>query len=148
MKPAGPFSGYSCLEPGKGVCAALLLLALLCLSVPAGPAAADDVPLGPHTGLPCGVCHVVDESDQPLVPAALTERQETLCAGCHAGNLGTDPKSSHPTGFVPARALPAAFPLDAEGRLTCSSCHDLHGTAVTLLRGDGGEWPCMACHSQ
>jgi predicted CXXCH cytochrome family protein len=128
--------------------AAALLFVLAALSALSDPTAGEETPMGPHTGLPCGICHVVDDGDRPADPAALTARQETLCAGCHEGDLGMHPGSSHPTGFAPARALPAAFPLDAEGRFTCSSCHDLHGTAVALLRGEGGAWPCMACHSQ
>jgi predicted CXXCH cytochrome family protein len=103
--------------------------------------------MGPHAGLRCEVCHVVDAAGRPLEPVALTARQETFCAGCHAETLGPVPASSHPSGLVPARALPDAFPLDAEGRLTCSSCHDLHGSGVSLLRGGGGmDQACLACH--
>ena len=125
-----------------------MLLALVCLPVLAGPAASKDFPLGPHADLTCGTCHVVDASGRAAEPAALTARQERLCAGCHAKALGPSPASSHPSGIVPARALPDAFPLDAEGRLTCSSCHDLHGDAARFLRGGGVDRTCLACHQR
>ncbi len=147
MTLASPFRGRRGCPPGRGRAAALLL-ALVCLQVLAGPAASEDVPPGAHAGLTCGTCHVVDAADRPLEPIALTVRQETLCAGCHAKALGPTSASSHPSGFVPARALPDAFPLDAEGRLTCNSCHDLHGGAASLLRGGGVDRACLACHSR
>lgn len=145
MTPARPF-GSRRGNPPKGARSTAWLLALFCLLMPARPAASDDVPLGPHADLTCGTCHVVDAADRLLEPVALKGRQETLCAGCHATAADQSSGANHPSGIVPARALPAEFPLDAEGRLTCVTCHALHGGAVTLVRG--GAWACMACHSQ
>lgn len=55
---------------------------------------------------------------------------------------------SHPTGFTPNSKLPAGFPLDWKNDMTCSTCHDVHGSKPGLLRGDKhGKDLCLACHN-
>jgi predicted CXXCH cytochrome family protein len=43
--------------------------------------------------------------------------------------------------------LPADFPLDWKGDMTCSTCHVTHGASPGLLRGDKrGKSFCLSCH--
>jgi len=91
----------------------------------------------------CGSCHLAESGVTPANASKLMASQELLCARCHADAL----KMSHPSGFVPGRALPAAYPLDWKGELTCSSCHEPHGVSPGLLRGDKrNKDMCLACH--
>ena len=131
----------------RGIVGALaLLLPMAAICAPWGvPSAAAQVPLGPHADLPCSACHLPGPDGSPLLPVALVADQEFLCAECHPDAITARHAASHPSGFVPKRALPAGFPLDAQGRLTCSSCHDLHGQSPILLRG-GAAWSCEQCH--
>ena len=69
--------------------------------------------------------------------------QEVLCAGCHPKSV----RISHPSGIVPKFKLPAEYPPDWKGDMTCSTCHRVHGTAPGLLRSAGrGRALCLACH--
>lgn len=109
----------------------LLLSAMTALAEPSGSEA------------PCEDCHA---SSMPVTAANagdLTASQRSLCGGCHRGAL----EASHPTGFVPDRALPAEFPLGPQGEMTCSTCHVVHGEAPAQLRtaATGTEF-CLGCH--
>ncbi len=74
-----------------------------------------------------------------------------LCLRCHV-DKNTPNFSSHTShkGITPVRLVtPAGFPLDSQGRLTCTTCHNPHlwGGVKTSLRG---ELPkkrfCQNCH--
>jgi predicted CXXCH cytochrome family protein len=120
--------------------AALLGLALAW----AWPGGAADTVLGVHAMLDCRDCHVVGADGAPMVPIELVGTQEAICGMCHRDAI----EASHSTGFVPKRPLPKAYPLDREGRLTCSTCHELHGQAAVLLRaGEPGRDFCGPCHT-
>lgn len=65
-----------------------------------------------------------------------------LCSDCHR-NLGL----SHPSGMRPAIAIPEVFPLDWAGRMSCATCHNVHGETKYLLRSDeAGRGFCYQCH--
>jgi len=133
-RPAGPCGRRRLAAPLR----AAPWLVLVGLLAAAQPAASQEVPLGRHAGLACGACHV---ADAPPGAAA------TRCAGCHAEAMTQHGGANHPSGFVPSRPLPAEYPLDAGGRMTCITCHALHGGAAFLLRGTGPR-SCTPCHAK
>ena len=100
-------------------------------------------------GADCQVCHTADAAtlmaNHATAAALLVPDLETRCMGCHG-----DEGPSHPTGAKPARAVPEALPLSGEGRLTCATCHFMHGEPDgrgDFLRIDnkrGGL--CLSCH--
>lgn len=121
--------------------AAALACALLPLLVAALHAA---LPGGVHpVGQACESCHVAGPEATPENARLLTASQEKLCARCHPGAI----QVSHPSGFNPGRPLPAQYPVDWKGDLTCSSCHAVHGETDLRLRGaQRGKAFCLACH--
>ncbi|MBF0125904.1 MAG: cytochrome c3 family protein [Magnetococcales bacterium] len=90
----------------------------------------------------CQECHL-SARVEPDKARLLVASQEKLCAGCHPKAI----QMSHPSGFVPRRPLPAGFPLDWKGELTCASCHHIHGKQPGLPRvAATGADLCRACH--
>ena len=97
-----------------------------------------------HADLACGACHLAGDNVTAENARQLSTSQDWLCSSCHGDAMA----ASHPTGFVPARPLPAEFPLDWKGEVTCSTCHDLHNDQPAHLRaGNDGVDGCLACHS-
>ena len=93
----------------------------------------------------CGECHLAGNAVNEVNAAKLLASQERLCGRCHENAL----KASHPSGFMPPRALPVEYPADWKGDLTCSTCHVPHGVAPGLLRGARrGKQLCLACHDE
>ncbi|HUP62833.1 MAG TPA: DmsE family decaheme c-type cytochrome [Thermoanaerobaculia bacterium] len=87
-----------------------------------------------HSGgaVSCDSCHMVMErrSDLALLK---TKEQESLCYDCHADVRAQMQKSSH----HPVR----------EGKMTCSNCHNPHGsTGPTMLRRATVTETCQSCH--
>lgn len=121
------------LRPVRWLCA-VLTMAVLALSAadPTTSRAATQL----HPEAACTDCHAAADG------GGLMATQEALCGGCHRGGV----EASHPSGFVPMRNLPAAFPLDDAGRMTCSTCHDFHGKRPALLRATHGDRFCLGCH--
>lgn len=98
-----------------------------------------------HPNLECAGCHLAGQGTTEINAAQLTASQEVLCGQCHRGAL----ELSHPTGFRPARLLPADYPLDWKGDMTCGSCHDIHQGKAGLVRGDKtGKALCLSCHEE
>ena len=70
------------------------------------------------------------------------EGERRFCLQCHDGFVndsrsGWDPrKKHHPIDVVPERDIPPFFPLTADGRITCSTCHSPHGV-VTVEEARG-----------
>ena len=96
-------------------------------------------------GADCGGCHLLGNEVTREQASKLVASQEALCIGCHERAV----EVSHPTGFAPRRKLPAEYPLDWKGDLTCSTCHVVHGREPGLLRGKrhAREF-CLACHDR
>ncbi|MBF0126233.1 MAG: cytochrome c3 family protein [Magnetococcales bacterium] len=90
----------------------------------------------------CQGCHVTEQVS-PENARMLIASQEKLCASCHPKAI----QLSHPSGFFPGRVLPATYPLDWKGELTCGSCHTIHGDTPGLMRtlAKGGVF-CRECH--
>jgi predicted CXXCH cytochrome family protein len=66
-----------------------------------------------------------------------------LCGFCHKNVK----RMSHPSGFAPKGKLPPGLPLDWKGEMTCSTCHEIHGSKPGMIRGGlQGKQLCMACH--
>lgn len=96
-----------------------------------------------HPNLECAGCHLAGQGTTIQNASQLTSSQEALCGQCHRGAI----ELSHPSGFRPTRKLPASFPVDWKGDMTCSSCHHIHKETPGLLRGDKqGKDLCMTCH--
>jgi predicted CXXCH cytochrome family protein len=98
----------------------------------------------PHMAdVACGRCHLIDPRSSPAQARKLVVSQEVICRSCHANAL----QMSHPSGFMPQMSLPADYPADWKGDLTCSTCHEVHGTTPGLLRGaKRGQAMCLSCH--
>ena len=93
----------------------------------------------------CGGCHLAGNDVDPARASKLVGSQEMLCTRCHERAV----KIGHPTGFMPKGPLPAEYPLDWKGELTCSTCHVPHGTEPGLLRGSKrARAMCLACHDR
>ena len=75
----------------------------------------------------CSLCHL-NLSDGKRI---FVKEIDFLCKDCHGG-LGL----SHPSGLKPSMPIPDKFPLDWAGRVTCATCHDVHGSSEFLLRGE------------
>lgn len=91
----------------------------------------------------CSNCHLAGKQVDPAQAHKLVASQELLCGVCHASVK----RMSHPSGFAPRGKLAAEYPLDWKGDMTCSTCHEVHGTKPGLLRGDKrGKDLCLSCH--
>ena len=93
----------------------------------------------------CVSCHVAGNATTAKNARILKANQEQLCGKCHDNAL----KMSHPSGFIPkpGTMIPAIYPLDWRGGLTCSTCHMVHGDMPGKLRGTTqGRDFCLACH--
>jgi DmsE family decaheme c-type cytochrome len=100
-----------------------------------GPHALWDGSKHETRGLACTSCHSVHDfkSESHQLKA---KDELALCATCHRDK-------------VAKMDLPAHMPV-REGKMTCTSCHDPHGTTnVKLLRvGDNITELCTSCHKE
>jgi DmsE family decaheme c-type cytochrome len=82
--------------------------------------------------LGCITCHSVHN---PVGPSQIKAKDEpSLCASCHRPIVNKQHRFNH----MPVR----------EGKMTCSSCHNVHGTSnVKLLKaGTTIDEACTSCH--
>lgn len=94
----------------------------------------------------CGDCHAVAPVKGDPRSREMKAPVSVLCGGCHQR---PENAISHPVEIAPDRAaLPADFPLSWDGKLTCSTCHNIHaGEGLrSSLRRSGGRAFCEACH--
>lgn len=85
-------------------------------------------------GVDCAACHRVMEqqSAKGLLSAA---DEASLCYGCHADVRGQMQKAYH----HPVR----------EGKMSCSDCHNVHGSVgKSLLKGATINETCFNCHQE
>jgi DmsE family decaheme c-type cytochrome len=82
----------------------------------------------------CTSCHVVMTSMSPRSQLAKPTEIET-CGTCHLQKRAQQMRSSH----MPLR----------EGKMTCTSCHNPHGTVTqTLLKENSVNDTCYTCHAE
>jgi predicted CXXCH cytochrome family protein len=117
----------------------------------------------------CNMCHVdnrptllialerivnIYTSPTTDAPMGIPGNMSMLCLSCHDGVSATavDLPGSHPVSFEYAGSLrdfgivtTPTLPL-FDGRLECSTCHDVHGNAVKLLRMNDMTGMCLDCH--
>ena len=92
----------------------------------------------------CRDCHLAQGAIDPANAKILVASQEQLCGGCHRNAL----TASHPTGIKPTTSIPAVFPLDWKGDMTCSTCHRVHDPEPVKLRvRQAGRELCESCHA-
>jgi len=120
----------------------------------------------------CAICHIrwvdalVRTDDQTEPMEKVMERQAgsgDMCLSCHDGSV-VDSRFKiwstrhHTTGQVPSpriRIPTDRFPLDDQGRMTCSTCHTAHAvsessdirTVVFLRQPNVDSSLCLACHN-
>lgn len=90
---------------------------------------------GPHADaqVSCSDCHVVMEGRSTRSLLASSRESET-CYTCHKDTKGQMSKPSH----HPVR----------EGRMECSSCHNVHGAGPSLVTGSTVNETCESCHTE
>jgi DmsE family decaheme c-type cytochrome len=85
-------------------------------------------------GVPCTSCHRIMERISDRHQLARVDEIET-CGQCHIEKRARQMRSSH----MPLR----------EGKMTCSSCHNPHGTLTqALLRRESTNDTCYGCHAE
>ena len=127
--------------------------------------------LMPNSSRECAICHVrwveaFDRSEpQDVRMQAATERQAgsgDMCLSCHDGSVADSrfkvwSTRHHATDVVPSPAVSIPtdrFPLDAQGRMTCATCHTAHAvagssdlrTVIFLRQPNVDSSLCLACH--
>ncbi len=122
----------------------------------------------------CAICHIrwVEAFDRPDAQGdrmqAFLDRQAgsgDMCLSCHDGSVADSrftvwSTRHHTTDHVPSPAVHIPtdkFPLDAEGRMTCATCHTAHavpdnsdsdlGTVIFLRQPNVDSSLCLACHA-
>jgi DmsE family decaheme c-type cytochrome len=90
----------------------------------------------PHEGrdVACTNCHTVMQDHSPKAQLAKATEIET-CGTCHLERRAQQMRSSH----MPLR----------EGKMTCTSCHNPHGTVTpALLKENSVNDTCYTCHME
>ena len=99
----------------------------------------------------CPDCHAGTPVKSKRETLRMVASIQYLCGRCH----GERDSLSHPVEIYPASVtVPADLPLSWEGKMTCSTCHDIHaghqgfdGAARSLRRQVTGAAFCSACHA-
>jgi len=91
----------------------------------------------PHEGrdVSCLSCHRIHHEGTPPAGLFAKKTEFDTCTSCHLKKKATLMRSSH----MPMR----------EGQMTCSSCHNVHGSAgPSLLKQFSVNENCYACHAE
>jgi len=106
----------------------------------------------PHnfTEAECRDCHIDHGKDPARLAGPVTE----LCRDCHKRTIRAN---SHPVDMSPQTAkIPADLPL-TDGKVTCNTCHNIHGEARQIfgyrsyfLRRPASDlrFFCVSCHEE
>ncbi|MHC4507444.1 MAG: cytochrome c3 family protein [Planctomycetota bacterium] len=127
----------------------------------------------PNSSKECAICHIRwvqaferIETQEDRMKEVL-ERQAgsgDMCLSCHDGSV-TDSRFKvwstrhHTTDSMPSAAVripTEIFPLDAQGRMTCATCHTAHAvpessdlrTVIFLRQPNVDSSLCLACHPE
>jgi len=130
----------------KLIVALLLCVVFICMVI-------YSMQMEPHKFQECLSCHLTDSAGK-ILERQMTAPITTLCARCHEKILAEG--YLHPVDTRPQNIrVPEDMPLSSQGELTCSTCHDIHGSYFTpydtpshfLRRYEGGQEFCQACHA-
>jgi predicted CXXCH cytochrome family protein len=92
----------------------------------------------------CSICHI----SHMMAEAGLRKPLSALCLDCHPEKGGE--KSDHVIGITPRPdMMPGAEAKGlvlSEGRITCATCHDPHGSGYVKMLRAGPKELCQACH--
>ncbi|HFQ81621.1 MAG TPA: hypothetical protein ENK33_09665 [Desulfobacterales bacterium] len=103
----------------------------------------------------CLDCHVTLPFDR--ADLSYTAQVGDVCRKCHKKFPCNDNNKqfAHPMDVKPTMSIPVDMPLDAEGRLTCITCHSYHAefwdaeySSKFLLRRPRGIKLCTTCHKK
>jgi predicted CXXCH cytochrome family protein len=90
---------------------------------------------------PCSLCHL---SDPPAADGSdIIQPLPDLCISCHPDRTGD---KEHIINIPPSGPIPGTLPL-LNGLISCTTCHDYHGSTSGMLRIPG-EALCLACHKR
>lgn len=98
-------------------------------------------------GNTCGACHMVHNSGYYLFDKKLGNDFETICKTCHStGKVAAKSAvtTSHPTNVKLEKKLDV-YLLD--GKIVCSTCHDVHGAVKGMVKDLGESNLCLTCHA-
>lgn len=98
-------------------------------------------------GNSCGACHMVHNSGYFLFDKALGTDFEKICKSCHSDGKAAEKTkitTSHPTNVKLKKEIDI-YLLD--GKIVCSTCHDVHGAVKGMVRDTGESNMCLACHA-
>jgi len=95
----------------------------------------------------CKFCHDIDPSrgSGTLDSVKFISNPRMICLRCH-------PERPHPSNFdhlvKPDKIrVPKNLPLDMDGKVTCSTCHDPHTSTVGISKSRSGDASiCVFCH--
>ncbi|MBI5642409.1 MAG: cytochrome c3 family protein [Deltaproteobacteria bacterium] len=93
----------------------------------------------------CLDCHLTVPG-KGETPQVFAKDITLMCKGCHKD----EQQLSHPVDLKPSMQVPAKFPLDWKGQITCVTCHPVHdqGFGEFHLRSkSSGESFCTMCHN-
>jgi predicted CXXCH cytochrome family protein len=127
----------------------------------------------PNPSRECAICHVrwvqaFGRGELPEGPMReVLERQAgsgEMCLSCHDGSVADSrfqvwSTRHHTTDAVPSPAVhipTKIFPLDAQGRMTCATCHTAHAvagdsdlrTVIFLRQPNIDSSLCLSCHPE
>ena len=91
----------------------------------------------PHASLRdparCPSCHIEGRPERGRPYRQMNFRKDiyTLCTGCHHAPV------THPIDIAPRRGITGKLPLDADGTMTCITCHSPHDEAHSFRRFTG-----------
>ena len=122
----------------------VLLIALLCSVALFLVRSAVCVSDGHRFAGQCGRCHLNEPKDglKPLFVKDI----DALCRECHPQQ---EEGLSHPSAIKPSFPLPRDMQLDWAGKMTCATCHNIHGKGKYLLASEkNGKAFCVSCHKQ
>jgi DmsE family decaheme c-type cytochrome len=115
-----------------------------------------DTPISERNGA-CLTCHAID-SKRTLWAGSAHETSEVACTTCHRIHSNEDKVQAKATQTDVCYAChkeqrtqlmkPSHHPIP-EGKMTCSDCHNVHGSAgPSLARRDSTNDTCYTCHAE
>jgi predicted CXXCH cytochrome family protein len=98
----------------------------------------------------CLLCHLTIPAYRGAGAAAEVKSDiDRVCSSCH-----NDIRKliTHKVGTKPLIPIPADFPLDSKGQMSCVTCHVVHGSydrrPFLLRKGVTGKAFCQLCHTE